>query len=260
MGITLPGLMDPKDQRSRFSVNLPMTNERSPGRDLKQQLGVDCVIVQESHALCLAERHFGSARGHNDFAILDLCAGVGMGVFAGGRLLTGHCGFAGEIGHVTVEPGGEPCACGNRGCLETVASEPAFLRALGRRLGRNVMWDGALAMIRDEVPEAEEELERLCRFLAIGLGIAVTVLNPSNVFVHSRLFAARPSLLDVLRVEAERSALRPSLHACDIRNGTGSKPQGAIAAVIEHLTEQLAPSIVSRSLSTSHRARRGESG
>jgi predicted NBD/HSP70 family sugar kinase len=260
IGITLPGLMDRQEERGLLSINLPQTNGRSPSRDLAQRLGIECVVVQDSHALCLAEWHFGYARGLHDFAILDICAGVGMGVFAGGRLLMGHNGFAGEIGHITVDPGGKPCACGSRGCLETVASEPAFIRALSLRIGRAVAWDEALAMVGRAEPAAVEEMCRLCRFLAVGLGTAVTMLNPSTVFVHSRLFAAHPHLIAGVLSEAEQFALKPSLNACDVRTAAGSKRQGAIAAVIEHVTEKLAPSILSRSLQTSHRARRAESG
>lgn len=264
MGITLPGLIDNSEQRILLSINIPITNGRAPGRDLTDRLPFDSVVVQDSHALCLAERHFGAARGRHDFAILDIAAGVGMGIFTGSRLLTGHRGFAGEIGHITVDPSGERCACGNWGCLETVASEPAFLRALGRRFGRPVAWEEALSLIHHGIPEAVEEADRMCRFLGIGIGAAVTMLNPSMVFVHGRFFSAHPQYLDRVLAEAGRSGLRPSLRACELRLGTGSKQQGAIAAVIEHLTDKLAPGILDRTLSSvppvSHRARRAESG
>src|SRR5258708_10817132 len=104
-----------------------MTDGRSPAQDLAARLGVECNVLQESHALCLAERHYGLAKGLDDFAMLDVGTGVGLGVMSGGRLLTGHSGLAGELGHITaVADGGRRCGCGNHRCLGTVASDSAL--------------------------------------------------------------------------------------------------------------------------------------
>src|SRR5262249_25499959 len=122
VGISMPGLIDYRQQRGVLSPNVPITNGHSPAFDLGRRLGVACVMLQEAHALCLAERYYGNARGLDDFAMLDVNVGVGLGVMSGGRLLTGHRGMAGEIGHITVSED-RLCGCGNRGCLETMASD-----------------------------------------------------------------------------------------------------------------------------------------
>jgi N-acetylglucosamine repressor len=103
IGISMPGLVDTRLQQGLLSPNLPITNGRAPGRDLQAKLGVPCLVMQEEHALCLAERYFGNARGLDNFAMLDVSTGVGLGVMSGGRLLTGQNGLAGEIGHITVD-------------------------------------------------------------------------------------------------------------------------------------------------------------
>ena len=123
MGISVPGMVDHRRGLHVLSANVHVIDGRSPGRDLTEKLGVECVMIPDTHALCMAERYFGKARGLDDFAILDVSSGVGMGVMSGGRLVRGHSGFAGEIGHITVAPNGMICGCGNRGCLETVASD-----------------------------------------------------------------------------------------------------------------------------------------
>ncbi|HEV3049984.1 MAG TPA: ROK family transcriptional regulator, partial [Longimicrobium sp.] len=138
LGVSLPGLVDYRREQGLLSPNVPITNGRSPSRDLGARLGIDCVMVQEEHALCLAERTFGEARGLDDFAMLDVSTGVGLGVMSGGRLLAGHSGLAGEVGHVTVELDGRLCGCGNHGCLETVACDTALAWAVSQRLGRRV--------------------------------------------------------------------------------------------------------------------------
>ena len=132
IGVTVPGLIDHRRGLDILSPNVHVIDGRSPGRDLAERLGVECVMIQDQHALCMAERHFGKARGLDDFAILDVSSGVGMGVMSGGRLVRGHSGFAGEIGHITVTPGGHRCGCGNRGCLETVASDTALWQGESR--------------------------------------------------------------------------------------------------------------------------------
>ena len=157
VGVTVPGLIDLRRGLDILSPNLRVIDGRSPGRDLGERLGLEFVMVQDQHALCLAERHFGQAHGLDDFAILDVSSGVGMGVMSGGRLLRGHSGFAGEIGHITVNAEGRPCGCGNRGCLETVVSDTALAR--GSRAGsagrststRSCAWSSPESSIRTRI-------------------------------------------------------------------------------------------------------------
>src|SRR5262249_55059064 len=117
LSLSLPGLVDYRTQRGVLSPNVPITNGQSPSLDLSRNLGVECVLIQESHALCLGEQPYGLARGLDDFAMLDAHTGVGLGVVSSGRFMTGHSGLAGEIGHLTVVPDGRLCGCGNCGCL-----------------------------------------------------------------------------------------------------------------------------------------------
>ena len=97
MAISIPGLLDCRENCSLLSPNVPITNRHAPGEDLARRLEIECILVQESHALCLAERHFGAARGLDNFAMLDVSTGIGLGVMSGGRLLTGHSGLARRI-------------------------------------------------------------------------------------------------------------------------------------------------------------------
>jgi N-acetylglucosamine repressor len=243
MGISMPGLIDYRRGMGLLSPNVHATDGRTPARDLSDRLGLDCVLLQESHALCLAEREYGSARGLDDFAMLDVSTGVGMGVYSGGRLLRGHSGFAGEIGHITVDPVGAPCGCGNRGCLETFVSDTAFVRMVGRRVNRPIDIDEAIRLVREGEVDVSAEFATIGRYLAIGLAAVINIFNPSNLFVFGRLFDADDHLFpDVLRQTGER-ALGPSLADCRIIQARGSKRQGAIAGIIRHLTDSLAPTL-----------------
>src|SRR5262245_56767308 len=149
LGVSLPGLVDYRKGCGVLSPNVPMTNGHSPARDLARRLGLECTLLQESHALCLAERHYGLAKGVDDLAMLDVGAGVGLGVMSGGRLLTGHSGLAGEVGHITaVAEGGRPCGCGNSGWLETVASDSALAWRVSKKIGRKVDADAVIGLAK----------------------------------------------------------------------------------------------------------------
>lgn len=104
-----------------------------PLRSRIQQLtGLDTFVDNDAKALALAEGWIGAARGEPNFIAMVVSTGVGGGIVLDGRLLGGAAGNAGHIGHVIVEPGGELCVCGARGCLEAVASGPAIERVTGR--------------------------------------------------------------------------------------------------------------------------------
>jgi DNA-binding transcriptional ArsR family regulator len=87
IGLSVPGLIDYRNKCGVLSPNVPITNGHSPALDLSKKLGVECILLQESHALCLGEQYYGQARGLDDFAMLDVHTGVGLGVISSGRSL-----------------------------------------------------------------------------------------------------------------------------------------------------------------------------
>lgn len=245
VGVSLPGLVDSRAGRGVLSPNVPMTNGHAPAADLAQRLGVDCTLLQESHALCLAERHYGLAKGVDDFAVLDVGTGVGLGVMLGGRLLKGRAGLAGEVGHVTaVANGGRRCGCGNTGCLETVASDSALAYRASQKLGRLVTADEVIELARGGTVDLTAELAELAGYLAIGVAAVINLFNPAVVFIHSPLFDIDPGLLDRVVERVGQRALPPSFAECRVLRAEGSKRQGAVAGIIQYLTDAVAPEVV----------------
>jgi len=245
LGVSLPGLVDYRKGRGVLSPNVPMTDGHTPAADLAARLGVECVLLQESHALCLAERHHGLARGLDDFAVLDVATGVGLGVMMGGRLLRGHSGLAGEIGHVTaVAEGGRRCGCGNTGCLETVVSDSALAWHASKKLGRAVAVDEVIDLARSGTVDLSAELDAIAGYLAVGVAAVINLFNPAVVFVHSPLFDIDPGLLDRVVERTRARALPPSFAECRVLRAGGTKRQGAIAGIIRHLTDAVAPEVV----------------
>src|SRR5207248_4122227 len=177
----------------------------------------------------------------DDFAMLDVSTGVGLGVVSGGRLLTGHSGLAGEIGHISVAEGGRPCGCGNSGCLETVARDSARAWRVSRRLGRPVTVDEVIELARSGAVDLSEELDETCRYLGVGVAAVLNLFNPSTLFVHGRLFEARDGLFEEVVAKARGRALPPSFADCRIVRARGRKALGAVAGAIESLTSSIAP-------------------
>jgi predicted NBD/HSP70 family sugar kinase len=242
LGISIPGLFDYRDQKGLLSPNLPFTNGQSPARDLRNALGCECVILQEAHALCAAERHYGDIQKLADFAILDVSTGLGLGVVSGGRVITGHKGLAGEIGHIPHDPNGRFCGCGNRGCLETVASDSALAWMISQRIGRDVGIEEVLSLTDANELSPEPELQRVLSSISFALTTVINLFNPSTLFIYGRLFEICEDSFDRLLEETEQYTLAPALADCQIVRTRRSKSQGAIAGVLEHLTDSLVPS------------------
>lgn len=241
LGVSLPGLIDDRRGRGVLSSNLPMTNGQTPASDLGERLGVPSVLVQESHALALAERDYGAAAGLDDFAILDIGAGVGLGVMSGGRMLNGRNGLAGELGHITaVAEGGILCGCGNTGCLETICNDAAFARRVGNKLKWNPTVDEAIELVRSGRGPLAGELLETAKSLAIAVAAVVNLFNPTTIFLHSRLLNADETLLNRVIEWSAKRALAPSFADCKIHRAKGTKLQGAIAAAIQHCVTAVA--------------------
>jgi N-acetylglucosamine repressor len=236
LGISVPGLLNRRERRTVFSPNLHQTDGQRLGEDLQQKLGLETAIVQESHALCLAEMAYGAARDVADFAMLDISEGLGVGVVHGGHILEGHSGLGGELGHITVDIHGKRCGCGNRGCLETVATDTALAAAISSRMGRKWTIEEVIALLRSGEVDADEELGTVLEYLAVGLAAVINIFNPSKVFVYGRLLDAGADLFERLLERTRRRALAPSMADCEIIRARGSKRLGAVAGIIHRLT------------------------
>jgi predicted NBD/HSP70 family sugar kinase len=243
IGVSVPGLINDRLEEIVFSPNLHALDKRNPARDLQQRLGIPCQLVQETDALCLSERLFGDARGLDDFAVLDAATGLGLSVMSGGRLLAGHSGMAGEVGHITVDPAGVRCGCGNRGCLETLATDSALLRLLAEKVRRSLDVDEAAALLDERSADFQHELRTVSEYLAIAIAAVINIFNPTTLFVHGRLLAGAPDRFARVLERVKQRTLTASLAECTIVATRSSKRQGAIAGIMHHLTDAWAPTV-----------------
>ena len=236
IGVSIPGLLDEQRGKTLMSPNLHPLDGRSFGVDLSKRLDWRVALVQEATGLCMAERIWGDARGIDQFAMVDLRRGLGLGVVADGQQLEGRSGLAGELGHITVNTtsSAKLCGCGNTGCLETEATDHALLTSIKLRTGRSWTFeeliDGAGAGNVDII----EPLETVLDYLAIGLAAVVNIFNPHKLFMHGLLLQI-PGAFDQLVEKTARRAMAPTMNDCEFALARANKLQGALAAIIDQL-------------------------
>ncbi len=241
VGVSVAAQVDEKVGRVAVAANLPYLSGKPLEQDLSAALRVTCSIVRDTHAMCVSERLYGSAKNLDNFLVLHLGVGIGMGVMIDGRLFFGHYGYSGELGHMTAVPGGQLCHCGRKGCLETVASEWGLSDHLSEQLGRAVTVEDVARLYASGDPVAKKEVRRMCKHLALGVSHAVHLFNPGKVVVYSRLFSAYPELLQLLIQNVEKIALPLNFRGCEFVNAATTPLDGSIAHIIGHLADALAP-------------------
>jgi glucokinase len=128
MGIGVPGIIDLRTGMLRESPNLPGWADYPVRDEIERRLGTRVVLDNDANVAALGEKWLGAAKEVDDVAMLTLGTGVGGGLVLNGRIWHGMTGMAGEFGHITVEPDGVQCNCGNRGCVEQYASASAVVR------------------------------------------------------------------------------------------------------------------------------------
>ena len=181
MGIGVPGFIRIKEGFITNSNNLPYL-ENFPVRDeIERRLGARVVLENDANAAALGEQWMGAGRDVADLVLLTLGTGIGGGIVSGGRILRGSVGMAGELGHTTVVPNGNPCGCGNQGCLEKHASATA-VTAMARlmQLGEELTSKDVYDLARQD-SEPGRKARDIWRVVGESLGIALaTLVNTFN--------------------------------------------------------------------------------
>jgi glucokinase len=217
MGMGVPGLLDNERARTRFLPNFPTQWRDIPvAETLSQQIDCPVFLLNDSRLATLGELVFGHGGSVRDMLLFTLGTGIGGGVVIDGKLRLGPVGAAGELGHQTIVVDGPLCGCGNRGCLETLASGPA-ISAEGVRLMKSglapklfeIVGGDAAAIGPKEMALAAEGGEatvrdaivRAARYLGIGAANLVTALHPELVVLGGGVAAIGDLLLNTVRDE-----------------------------------------------------------
>ncbi|MGN6302868.1 MAG: ROK family protein [Angustibacter sp.] len=195
VGVGVPGLVDVASGQVAHAVNLGLDDEPTDlAAGLRDLLGVPVVLENDVNAAALGAQAL--RRGGSDLALLSIGTGLAAGLVLGGRLHRGARGAAGEIGHVPVDPAGAPCSCGQRGCLETVASGAALAAAWPAGPGRGGSpWEAAAA--GDD--RARAAVERFSAGVAAAVRLLVLTWDVETVVLTGGVTEVGRPLLEAVR-------------------------------------------------------------
>ena len=218
-GIGVPGGVNPAGEIVYFLTNFPSGRDIPMRRLLEEKIERPIRMGNDANVWAYGEGWLGAGRGRKNLVLITLGTGVGGGIIIDRKIYVGHSGIAGEIGHITIEPEGSPCGCGGRGCLETIAAAPGFIRLAQEQLDRG---KPSLLAQSDEFkplsalnvyraaqkgdPVALLVLDRVGRALGIGISILINVLNPEIIILGGGVAEARelftPPMVEEIKLRA----------------------------------------------------------
>ncbi|WP_063759001.1 ROK family protein [Streptomyces globisporus] len=200
VGVAVPGVVDDDTGSVVHSSNLGFDHVPLASL-LRDRTGLPVAVGHDVRAGGLAEARLGAARGTRNALFVAIGTGIAAALIADGRMLHGG-GYAGEVGHIVVDPLGPRCACGNRGCLESIASAAALTTAMNDRVARKVTGSAEVAArLKEGDRDAQDVWTRAVHALATALAMLTTTLAPEVIVVGGGLCEADDLLLAPLRTE-----------------------------------------------------------
>lgn len=209
LGVALPSPVDARHPERLHPLALPAWKGRHQLEQLVPRFGVPVLIDNDANLGALAEHWWGAARGLDDFTYIKIATGIGSGHFIGGTIYRGATGVAGEVGHVTIDPHGNPCGCGNRGCLVTYVGSKALI-ARARELSPSYP-DSVLSQvtpitssgIEDAAiagdPLATQVIFEAAEYLGIAVAGMLNVMNPAAIILGGSITRLGERLLAPIR-------------------------------------------------------------
>ncbi|WP_405640567.1 ROK family protein [Streptomyces sp. NBC_00019] len=215
LGVAVSGDVDRTEGTVRYSPFLDWRDV--PLAELAAlTTGLPVTVDNDVRALTVAEQWFGAGAGLSDFAVVTVGAGIGCGLVVHGRVVAGAHGVAGEIGHVTVDPNGPLCHCGNRGCVEAIAGEAAIVRRIREITGVEIADAAeALTLARRGVAGAREVYARAGEAIGRGIATVANLLGPERVIISGEGLAAYDLFAEQIR-DAFVAAAFGSAAQCDV--------------------------------------------
>lgn len=241
-GMGLPAPVERPSGLVRSRKILPSLDDVDAAAEMAQRLGYPVHLDNDANVGALGEATFGAGRGYEVMAYLRMSAGIGSGLVFGGRPFRGARGFAGEIGHVLVDPDGPICRCGNRGCLETLVAPGRIVDLLAPSHG-SLTVAGMLELAASGDGGARRALQDAGRVVGEVTAAMCNYLNPDVVVVGGEISTAGELLLEPMRDAIQRSAIPAAAQSVSVVGGVlGDRAEvlGALALAGHEAHEPLA--------------------
>lgn len=229
IGVAIPGLVNRQTDRVIAPRDLPSAITSNLHGDLMRATGLRAELENDANAAAYGEFKVGAGRGARNLFYMMIGNGIGGAIILDGKLWTGASGFAGEVGHITIDTEGLQCVCGNTGCLETVASAPSIVRRARERLNRDSTSSlSRLALNKsftaeDVAHQANEGddfalmmIERTGKYIGTGVASVINLLNIERIVLGGGVMEAGSLILNPIIQEVKRRAFQPCFEATEI--------------------------------------------
>ena len=233
VGLGSPGPLDLPAGKVVFAPNIPGLEDAPIAVDLSKKLALPVVLENDANAAGYAEHLHGAAKTLGSSVYITVSTGIGGGIFVGDKVIRGAFGVAGEVGHVTLEPGGPLCGCGHYGCWEALAA--------GRALARDGSHAYGFAMTTEEVfrrAQAGERLalrvvDRAAMYTGLGLANLVKILDPEGFVLGGGMMKTGDFYLEKVQAAADTfttSFPRVKLYLAELGTDAGVIGAASVAA------------------------------
>lgn len=214
IGIGSPGQINKEKGIVLFSPNFPDWRNFGVVPLIEERTGIDAYIENDANSFVLGEWAFGNHKGSNHIIGLTLGTGVGSGVISHGQLITGHNGYATELGHMIIDSNGPVCGCGSHGCLEAFASATAIIKYAKeskKRFPDSQIFESEQISAKTIIEAAKSSdvlakiiFQRMVRALAVATGNFIHIFNPEVIIFGGGISRAGSFLLDAVKEEYKK--------------------------------------------------------
>lgn len=217
IGIILPGLVNPETGVVEYMPNVKIDNLHL-SELVHNNFHVECFVGNDVRGMALAEHYFGASQDCQDSILVSVHRGTGAGIIVNGQVFLGYNRNVGEIGHIQIDPLGEQCQCGNFGCLETVASNPAIVDRVNKLLNQgyksslseletiNIGDVCEHANLGDEL--AKQSLVRVGDQLGKAIAITVNLFNPQKIIIAGDITQCKEILFPAILRNVQNQSLQ----------------------------------------------------
>jgi len=188
-----------------------------------KRFGCEAILTNDANAAALGEKSFGLAKDMDDFVVVTLGTGLGSGIFSGGKLLYGHDGFAGEMGHISIDYNGRLCNCGNHGCLESYASASGIKKTVEELLAKSPNDPILQSLVKEKIDglildkafdSGNDTAIRIYNYtgekLGQGLALVANLLSPEAFIFYGGFSNAGDRILRSARKEMNKNLINGS--------------------------------------------------
>lgn len=242
IGVCVHGLVKSDEGISVFAPNLGWENVRI-GDILETEFGLPVYLENDVRAMTLSESWCGSAKNISDYCYLYVGPGIGGGIVFNNELYKGYGGYAGEFGHMTIEPDGPLCSCGNRGCLQALASENTVtVNYVNRKhlKDKHIEFSDVIEAAKNGDEVALSEIMQSARYIGIEVGNIINAFSPPLIVINGRFTSLGSMFMTEIDEEVKKRCMKYSQTQTRIvfsRLGNTAQLRGASAAVIKELFE-----------------------